>query len=90
MNLPEANAKGYKDTALPQRAGNLKGPLLILHNYEDDNVLFQHTLKMMDALEQAGKQFSLVLYTQKTHHVDGPEAQHVNAAMLEFFKNALR
>jgi hypothetical protein len=41
-------------------------------------------------LERADKQYSLVLYTQKTHHVDGPEAQHVNAAMLEFFKDSLR
>jgi dipeptidyl-peptidase-4 len=90
MNLPEANASGYRDTALPQRAANLKGSLLILHNYEDDNVLFQHTLQMIDALEREGKQFGLVLYTQKTHHVDGPEAQHVNAAMLEFFQQSLR
>lgn len=90
MNLPEKNPKGYADTALPRKAANLKGSLLILHNYEDDNVLFQHTLQMIDALERAGKQFDLVLYTQKTHHVDGPEAQHVNAAMLQFFQRSLQ
>jgi dipeptidyl-peptidase-4 len=90
MGLPEANTDGYKNTALPQRAANLKGPLMILHNFEDDNVLFQNSLQMMDALERAGKLFQLVLYTQKTHGVTGPEAQHVNASMLEFFERALK
>ncbi len=90
MGLPEANAEGYKNTALPQRAANLKGSLMILHNFEDDNVLFQNSLQMIDALERAGKQFELVLYTQKTHGVTGPEARHVDAAMLGFFERALK
>ncbi len=90
MGLPEKNADGYKNTALPQRAANLKGSLMILHNYEDDNVLFQNSLQMIDALERAGKQFDLVLYTQKAHGVTGPEAQHVNAAMLGFFERNLK
>lgn len=90
MGLPEANSDGYKNTALPQKAANLKGSLMILHNYEDDNVLFQNSLQMIDALERAGKQFELVLYTQKTHGVTGPEARHVDAAMLGFFQRSLR
>jgi dipeptidyl-peptidase-4 len=90
MGLPETNAEGYRNTALPQRAGNLKGRLMILHNFEDDNVLFQNSLQMIDALERAGKQFDLVLYTQKTHGVTGPEAQHVNASMLRFFERELK
>ena len=90
MGLPEANADGYKNTALPQKAANLKGSLMILHNFEDDNVLFQNSLQMIDALERAGKQFDLVLYTQKTHGVTGPEARHVDAAMLGFFERALK
>ena len=77
-------------TPLPQRAAKLKGSLMILHNYEDDNVLFQNSLQMIDALERAGKQFELVLYTQKTHGVTGAEGQHVNASMLGFFERSLR
>lgn len=90
MGLPEGNADAYKNTALPQRAANLKGSLMILHNYEDDNVLFQNSLHMIGALERAGKQFEMVLYTQKTHAVTGPEAQHVNTALLEFFERNLK
>jgi dipeptidyl-peptidase-4 len=45
---------------------------------------------MIDALERAGKQFELVLYTQKAHGVTGPEARHVDAAMLGFFERSLK
>ncbi len=90
MGLPEQNPDGYKNTALPPKAANLKGSLMILHNFEDDNVLFQNSLQMIDALERAGKQFELVLYTQKTHGVTGPEARHLDAAMLGFFQRALK
>ncbi|MEO8096814.1 MAG: S9 family peptidase [Acidobacteriota bacterium] len=90
MDVPKSNPEGYKNTALPAKARNLKGALMIMHNIEDDNVLFPNTLQMIDALERAGKQFDLVLYTQKAHGVTGPEAQHVNAAILKFFERNLQ
>ena len=90
MGLPSANAEGYKKTALPQAARNLKGSLMIMHNLEDDNVLFQNSVQMMAALERAGKQFETVLYTQKTHGVTGAETRHRDAAMLDFFERRLK
>ncbi|MEO8028044.1 MAG: S9 family peptidase, partial [Bryobacteraceae bacterium] len=67
MGLPSENVEGYKATALPQRAGNLKGKLLLIHNIDDDNVLFMNGLQMSDALQRAGKQFEMMLYPQKAH-----------------------
>ena len=55
MGLPKDNPDGYQNTALPPHAKNLKGKLMIAHNLEDDNVLFQNTVQMVDALERAGK-----------------------------------
>ena len=63
---------------------------MIVHNLEDDNVLFQNTVQMMRALQRAGKQFETVIYTQKTHGVGGAEARHLNAAMLDFFERRLK
>ena len=37
----------------------------MIHNVEDDNVHFQNTLQMADALEKAGKQFFMLVYPQK-------------------------
>jgi len=95
MGLPagtsvDANPEGYKNTALPQFAKNLKGPLMIVHNLEDDNVLFQNTLQMVDALERADKPFQLMLYPQKTHGVRGAVTHQMNSSVLEFFERALK
>jgi dipeptidyl-peptidase-4 len=90
MGLPKDNADGYKNSALPQQAKNLKGKLMIAHNVEDDNVLFQNTVQMIDALERAGKQFEMQVYTQKTHAVTGAEARQLNATMVDFFERNLK
>lgn len=90
MGLPKDNPDGYKNTALPQRAKNLQAKLMIAHNFEDDNVLFQNTLQMMDALQQAGKKFEFMLYPQKSHGVTGAAARQMNASMLDFFDRNLK
>jgi dipeptidyl-peptidase-4 len=90
MGLPQDNPDGYKNTALGPKAGNLKGRLMIVHNYEDDNVLFQNSLQLVGALEQAGKIFDFMLYPQKSHGVSGPLARQMNATMLEFFDRWLK
>jgi dipeptidyl-peptidase-4 len=90
MGLPKDNADGYKDTALPPHANKLKGKLMIAHNLEDDNVLFQNTVQMIDALERAGKQVEMQFYTQKTHAVTGAEARQLNATMVDFFERNLK
>ena len=90
MGLPNDNPDGYKNTALPAQAKSLKGKLLIAHNLEDDNVLFQNTVQMVDALERAGQTFEMQVYTQKTHAVTGAEARQLNAAMVDFFERNLK
>ncbi len=90
MGLPKDNPDGYASTALPPKAKNLKGKLMIAHNVEDDNVLFQNTVQMIDALERAGQPFEMQVYTQKTHGVTGTEARHLNAAMVDFFERTLK
>jgi len=90
MGLPKDNPDGYKNTALPPQANKLKGKLMIAHNLEDDNVLFQNTVQMIDALQRAGKQFEMQFYTQKTHAVTGAEARQLNATMVDFFERNLK
>jgi dipeptidyl-peptidase-4 len=90
MGLPKENADAYKNTALPPKAANLKARLMLIHNYEDDNVLFQNSLQMTNALQNAGKQFEYMLYSQKTHGVSGAAADQMNAAMLDFLERNLK
>ena len=90
MGLPSENPEGYRNTALPPKAGNLKGKLMLAHNFEDDNVLFQNTLQAIDALQTAGKQFEFMLYPQKAHGVTGAAARQMNQMMLDFFDRNLK
>jgi dipeptidyl-peptidase-4 len=89
MGLPSENTEGYKNTSLSLKAGNLKAKLMLVHNYEDDNVLFQNSLQMTNALQNAGKQFEYMLYSQKTHGVGGVAGEQMNASMLDFFERNL-
>ncbi len=90
MGLPKGNPDGYRDTALPPKAKNLKGRLMLVHNFEDDNVLFQNSIQLTSALQLASKQFEYMLYPQKTHSVSGPDAQQMNQMMVDFFERSLR
>jgi dipeptidyl-peptidase-4 len=63
---------------------------MIVHNFEDDNVLFQNSLQMTDALQLADKQFEFMLYPQKSHGVGGAAARQMNESMLDFFDRNLK
>jgi dipeptidyl-peptidase-4 len=90
LGLPSENEDGYRDSSPVTWADKLKGPLLIVHNIEEDNVLFQNTLQMAAALEAADKRFSIVPYPQKTHGVWGPARRHLYETMTEFFEKELK
>jgi len=90
LGLPGENEDGYKASSPLYAAGNLKGKLMIIHNFEDDNVLLQHTVRMVDALEQAGKQFELQIYPQKRHHVLGTVRGQMYETLVDFFVRHLQ
>jgi dipeptidyl-peptidase 4 len=90
LGLPAENAEGYRASSAVEYAAKLKAKLLIVHNIEDDNVLFQNTLQMADALEQAGKIFHMVIYPQKSHGVSGQLHRQLLEETTEFFEKNLK
>jgi dipeptidyl-peptidase-4 len=90
MGLPAENAADYERASALTKAADLSGKLLLVHNLEDDNVHFQNTVQMMDALERAGKPFELMLYSQKAHGVTGPLKKHLYETLTDFFESNLR
>jgi dipeptidyl-peptidase-4 len=90
LGLPAENAEGYRASSAVEYAAKLKAKLLIVHNLEDDNVLFQNTLQMSDALEEAGKIFHMVIYPQKSHGVSGPLRRQLLEETTDFFENNLK
>ncbi len=90
MDLPEKNLDRYNKSSNVQNAGKLEGRLLILHNFEDDNVLFQNTMQMANAFEKAGKVFFMQIYPQKAHGVSGPYRKSLLEAEMSFFDQYLK
>ncbi len=90
MGLPAENTGGYERASALTRAADLSGKLLLVHNLEDDNVHFQNTVQMMDALERAGKRFELMVYPQKAHGVSGAMRKHLYETMTEFFEKNVK
>jgi dipeptidyl-peptidase-4 len=86
MGLVKDNASGY-DNSTVSAAGNLHGSLLLVHGTSDDNVHFQNTIQMADALIRAEKQFRLMVYPNKTHGISGPETKAQLFHMMENFWN---
>jgi len=73
MGLPKDNEKGYADSSLPKAADKLHGALLLAHGTSDDNVHFQNSIQMIEALMKAGKQFRFMLYPNNTHGISGTQ-----------------
>jgi dipeptidyl-peptidase-4 len=86
MGLPKDNARAYDDSAVGA-ASNLHGSLLLVHGTSDDNVHFQNTVQMTDALIRAGKQFRLMVYPDKTHGIAGTGTSTQLYHMMEDFWN---
>ena len=73
MGLPSDDAEGYRIGSPITFAGQLKGKLLVVHGSGDDNVHFQGTERLVNALVAANKQFTMMDYPNRTHCIcEGP------------------
>ena len=90
MGLPSENAEGYTASSASTYAGQLQAKLLMLHNIEDDNVLFQNSLQMAAAFERAGKLFDMLIFPQKTHGVGGDFQRELLQKTTNFFDKNLK
>ena len=87
MLTPKENPHGYEVTSVVKAAKNLHGRLLLLHGLKDDNVHVQNTIELVQALQQANKDFDLMLYPTSRHGIGGA---HYQRLMREFMKQHLK
>ncbi len=90
LGIPPKDAAAYKESSLLTYAADLKRPLLLLHGTADDNVYFRHSLKLVDALFRAGKDFEMLPLSGLTHMVPDPQVmQNLHARIARFFHKHL-
>jgi dipeptidyl-peptidase-4 len=67
--LPEGAGDAYEQNSPVTFADQLEGNLLIVHGTGDDNVHYQGTELLIDALVAAGKQFTIMPYPNRSHGI---------------------
>jgi len=89
LGLPQENPEAYKVSNVLTYADGLKRPLLIVHGATDDNVYFQHSVQLADALYRAGKSFEF-LPLLGTHMISDPMSRlRREVRVAEFFDHNL-
>ncbi len=90
MTTPQENASGYDDNSPINHVDKLKGDFLLIHGSGDDNVHVQNTMRMVEALIQADKQFEWMIYPDKNHGIYGGNTRlHLYKKMTNFIHSTL-
>jgi dipeptidyl-peptidase-4 len=71
MRTPQENNSGYEDNSPINHVDKLKGKYLLVHGSADDNVHYQNTMELINALVAANKDFDLAIYPDKNHGIYG-------------------
>ena len=69
MGLPDENAEAYREGSPITYAPNLRGKLLVVHGTGDDNVHYQNTEQLVNALVRANKEFTMMAYPNRSHGI---------------------
>jgi dipeptidyl-peptidase 4 len=82
---------GYAQSDVTANAAKLQGSLLLAQGTGDDNVHFQNSMQMINALIKAGKPFELMIYPNKTHSIAGSDARdHLFHMIDDHFQRELK
>lgn len=85
MRTPQENPEGYDLNSPINYADQLEGKFLIIHGSGDDNVHVQNTMRMVEALVQADKQFDWMIYPDRNHGIYGGNTRnHLFQKMTNF------
>ena len=87
MRTPQENPKGYDCSPL-HRYEKIKGNLLLVHGMADDNVHFQNSAELAEALVQLGYQFDMQVYTNRNHSIYGGNTRRHLVTRIENFLDA--
>ncbi len=98
MSTPEDNPDGYARTravdriaSYPARPGDDGSVMLkITHGTGDDNVHYQNTLQLIDALQKIGASFDFMVYPDGMHGYRGYQGQHFQAENNAFWLKYLK
>ncbi len=90
MRTPQENPDGYDDNSPINHVDKIRGRYLLVHGSADDNVHYQNTMAMADALIDAGVDFELMIYPDHGHAIFSGKARlHLYRLMTDFLDRSI-
>ncbi|HEV7590583.1 MAG TPA: S9 family peptidase [Longimicrobium sp.] len=89
MRTPQENAAGYDAGSPLKHVAALRARLLLVHGSGDDNVHFQNSVQLVDALQAANKQFSFMMYPDRNHGIAAGRSVHLFTMMTDWITQNL-
>jgi dipeptidyl-peptidase-4 len=91
MGLPQDNEADYLEGSPLTYADKLKGNLLVIHGTGDDNVHYQGTERLINALVAAKKPFTMMAYPNRTHGIFEGEGttMHLRSLLTRYLNQNL-
>ena len=90
MDTPQTNPEGYAESSLLNKAGNLKGRLLLIYGGNDPTCVPQHTLSFVRACIDAGTHPDLFTYPGDGHNMMGTDRVHLHEHISRYFDDFLK
>jgi len=91
VGLPGPDSAAYRDASAIHFVNGLRGDLLVVHGSGDDNVHYQGTEQLINALIAANKPFTMMTYPNRTHGIfEGRNTRvHLFNLLTRFLKEHL-
>lgn len=90
MGNPKTHAEDYEKISVVNNIKNMTGKLCIAHGLIDENVLFRHTAKIINALIKYKKDYSFALFPDGRHSLRKIEDRiYLEEKILQFFNENL-
>jgi dipeptidyl-peptidase 4 len=90
LGTPADNPDGYRESGVLHHLDGFRGRLLLVHGMADDNVLFTHSTRLIQALQARALTFELMVYPGSKHAL---QERHVSIhrfnLLLDFFRRTL-
>ncbi len=91
LGNPATDPAPYTASDVTLDAARLERPLLMIHGLSDDNVVFDHSARMISALQKQGKPFELMVYPGQGHGIRPPElSEHLWKTITDFLDRKVR
>ncbi len=89
MGLPEDRPEAFEYGSSLRLADQLEGDLLLIHGTSDVNATFSATMKMVDALNRAGKPYDLIVFPEENHGLVGHTLTYWLQTLKRYFQEHL-